>query len=312
MIDINKRIFITGATGFIWANLIHELVRLGATDIHILTRERSNLSRVFSVLEKLHVHFFSLEKREETLEKIKEISPQIIFHIAALWTAVWRVPATIDNLIQLNSLGTIHLIDAAFENGCECFVNTGSSSEYGIKDEPMSEDMLLEPNNLYALSKSLATNYATFRWKTQNMPIVTYRVFSAYGPLEDSSRLIPTLLNTYKSKQIPELSRPDSVRDFIFVWDIIRAYLHADRAIKTPWDIINLWTWIERNIDDVVQIIKKISASDINPIYGNKKISQTEPEHWVAKNEKMKRILEINPISLEEWLEITYSHSHNN
>ncbi len=49
------------------------------------------------------------------------------------------------------------------------------------------------------------------------MPIVTYRVFSAYGPLEDSSRLIPTLLNTYKSKQIPELSRPDSVRDFIFV-----------------------------------------------------------------------------------------------
>ena len=70
------------------------------------------------------LHFFPLENREETLENIKKIQPQIIYHIAAMGTAVGRAPFSIDELIAANTLGSIHLIDAAVEIGCECFVNT--------------------------------------------------------------------------------------------------------------------------------------------------------------------------------------------
>jgi FlaA1/EpsC-like NDP-sugar epimerase len=70
------------------------------------------------------LHFFSLEDREETLENIKKIQPHIIYHIAAMGTAVGRAPFSIDELIATNTLGSIHLMDAAVEIGCECFVNT--------------------------------------------------------------------------------------------------------------------------------------------------------------------------------------------
>jgi nucleoside-diphosphate-sugar epimerase len=46
---------------------------------------------------------------------MKDISPQMIFHVAALGTAVGRNPFTIDEFIATNTLGTIHLIDAARE-----------------------------------------------------------------------------------------------------------------------------------------------------------------------------------------------------
>jgi nucleoside-diphosphate-sugar epimerase len=199
MIDIKKRIFITGVTGFVGASLLHRLISMGAQDIHILVRQGSNMSKISTLLDKITPHNFLLENREDTLQSIKEIQPQIIYHLAAAGTAVGRVPIGIDDLIQMNILGSIHLIDAAIEIGCECFVNTGSSSEYGQKNVPMSEDDIIEPNNLYGISKAVVTQYASFIGKTKNFPIFTYRLFSVYGQLEDPSKLISTLIGNYRA-----------------------------------------------------------------------------------------------------------------
>jgi nucleoside-diphosphate-sugar epimerase len=150
-------------------------------------------------LDRITLHNFSLENRVETLQNIQEIHPQIIYHLAAAGTAIGRIPLAIDDLIQMNTLGSIHLIDAAVEIGCECFVNTGSSSEYGQKNAPMSEDDIVEPNNLYGISKAAVTQYASFIGKSKNFPIFTYRLFSVYGPLEDPSKLISTLIENYRA-----------------------------------------------------------------------------------------------------------------
>lgn len=309
MIDITKRIFITWATGFIGANILHQLILLWARDVHILVRKNSNLARIQNIQDKIVIHVFSLEDREETLRNILEIKPQIIYHISALGTAVGRVPCSIDDLIQSNTLWSIHLLDAAIEAWCECFVNTWSSSEYGVKDAAMCEDMSLEPNNLYGISKAAATQYATFIWKIKHFPVITYRIFSAYGPYEDPARLIPTILSAYRHAVPPELTSPYPVRDYIFILDIVNAYLHADKAIKIPWDVINLWTWIQSTIDDVVQIVKRISNSDIEPIYGNRNPTQHEPKYWFADWSKMRNILWIVPISLEQWLRSTFEYN---
>ncbi len=92
MIDIQKRIFITGATGFIGSNLVRKLVSLGASDIHILCRPESDTSRIIDILDRVTSHYFSLEDRDEVFSHIREISPQYVYHIAASGTAVGRVP----------------------------------------------------------------------------------------------------------------------------------------------------------------------------------------------------------------------------
>ena len=121
------------------------------------------MSRIQDIREQVTFHYFSLEDRGVTLKEISEISPEIVYHVAAAGTAVGRVPLSLDDLISTNTFGSIHLMDACHETGsCEIFIHTGSSSEYGRKDIPMREDDVIEPNNLYGLSKAGATHYATY------------------------------------------------------------------------------------------------------------------------------------------------------
>lgn len=298
-------------TWFVGANLLHRLIWMWAQDVHVLIRKNSNTQRISSLLEKITIHTFSLEDKEETIEKVFEIQPNIIFHIAAAGTAVGRVPFALDELIEANTIWAIHLIDAAIETQCECFINTWSSSEYGQKDFPINEDAVLEPNNLYGLSKAWATQYATFIGKSGKLPIATYRPFSVYGPLEERKRLIPTLILKYISWESPELSTPFSVRDFIYIDDMIDCYLSADKAIMQPGNIINIWSWVQYSIAEVVALIKELTHSKIEPIYWQQKINQNEPISWVANNEKMQTLLWVNPRDMKDWLLRTIEYYMN-
>ena len=306
MIDLQKKIFITGVTWFIWANLLRRVISLWAKNVHVLVRKDSDMSRIQDIREQATLHYFSLEDRDATIEHISKISPEIVYHIAAAGTAVGRVPLSLDDLMATNTLGSIHLMDACHQTGvCEIFIHTGSSSEYGQKDIPMREDDVIEPNNLYGLSKAGATHYARYLGRQKWFPIATYRIFAAYGQYEDRKRLIPTLLDAYMNWVSPKLSSPDSVRDFIHIDDIVSAYLEGDRAIASPGEIINIATGKQYRISEVVETIKSILHSSIEPIYGDRPLHQIEPTSWVADITKMREILHIAPKTLEEGLTST-------
>lgn len=245
-------------------------------------------------------HTFSLEDREETMSMIEGIRPEIIYHLAAAGTAVGRVSLGIDDLIRTNTLGTIHLIDAALAVGCQHFINTGSSSEYGQKDSPMSESDILEPNNLYGISKSGATQYASYMKQYKSFPIITYRLFAVYGPYEEMHRLIPILCRHVLEGTSPELSSPDSVRDFIYIEDVIEAYLRADSAIESALSVINLGTGTQYSIDEVVHLLRKITGLSLEPHYGVKSLNQLEPRMWKSDPTHMKKTLNLHLRSLEE------------
>ena len=239
------------------------------------------------------------------MRKIREIQPQIIYHLAAAGTAVGRIPLSIDDLIRTNTLGTIHLIEAAESSGCEYFINTGSSSEYGQKNTSMAEDDFLEPNNPYGLSKSGATQYASSMKQYKNFPIITYRLFAVYGPYEDMHRLIPTLCRHIIEESSPELSSPDPVRDFIYIEDVVEAYLRADIAIESPLSVINLGTGIQYSIDEVIRLLQKITGSSVEPHYGKKNLHQFEPRLWKSNPRNMQKILDLYPRPLVDGLSET-------
>ena len=56
-----------------------------------------------------------------------------------------------------------------------------------------TEDSLCEPNSQYAVSKVATANYLHYMGKQRGFPAVNLRLYSVYGPLEDTSRLMPTL-----------------------------------------------------------------------------------------------------------------------
>ena len=184
----------------------------------------------------------------------------------------------------------------------EYFINSWSSSEYWKKDLPMCENDFLEPNNDYWFTKSLSTLYCKYIWESKKLPIYNFRIFSAYWYNEDSRRLIPTIISNYSLWISPNLSNPNSVRDYIFIDDIIYCYLNIDKFKWDYWWIYNLWSWIQYSIDEVVKIIKKIINSKIEPIYWKIKSTQNEPKSWVSNNHKMLKTFDLKIHSLEEWL----------
>ena len=306
MIDKNKRVLITWATGFIWSNILRRLVSEWFTDIHIFSRKDSNYFRINDIRDKINIHTVNFLDEIEMNTTIEKIQPKIIFHLATAWAAVWKDPITIKELYSFNVLWTINLINACKKYGFDYFINTGSSSEYGQKEEPMNEKDILEPNNDYWVTKASTSLYCSYIGKKEQLPIYTFRLFSPYGYYEEKRRLIPTLLLNYIEWVSPNLSSPNSVRDYTFIDDVVNYYLNAD---KIHWDfggIYNIANGKQYSIEQVVEIVKSISHSDKEPIYGVTSIKQNEPKHWLADNKKSISVFGLTETSIEIWLQKSF------
>ena len=290
----NKNVLITGGAGFIGANFVYKFLELGY-NVNLIDRKESNLWRLEDIKEKIKIHYLDLRNYNEVEPFIIKLKPQIILHFAA-YGAYQAKQQDVKTTIDTNLLGTINLVNACKKIKFECFINTGSNSEYGAKDKPMKEDDLLEPNNLYGITKAAATLYCQEMVRKFGLPIVTVRPFAVYGYFEEKERLIPTVIKSCLTNSELKLSSPKSVRDFIFIEDVIEAYLLAIKNIqKIKGEIFNLGTGKQSTIAEVVRIIKKITNSTIKPAYGEVKISQLEPKHWLADISKIKKLLNWQP-----------------
>ncbi len=306
MINKNKVILITWASWFVWSNLVRTLVNNWYNNINILARESSNFWRIKDILNKINISNISLLDNQKLNKYINNLKPNIIYHLAAAWANIWRDWRWIIEIFEQNTIWTINLINACKEVWFEYFINTWSSSEYGEKNTPMNENDILEPNNEYWVSKASASMYANFIWKKYNLPIYTFRLFAVYWYFEDKKRLIPTLILNYINWQSPNLTNPNSVRDYIFIDDVVNYYLNIDKLSWDFWWIYNLWNWIQYSIWEIVEIIKKISNSDISPNYWIEQAKQNEPKIWMSNNQKTNNKFWLNNISIEEWLKKSY------
>ena len=133
-----KRVLITGGTGFIGSNFVYKFLELGH-DIHLTVRPESNFWRIESAKNKIKLHYVDLTKSEEVNKLIFGLKPQIILHFAA-YGVYPRKQRDTKKMIDTNLIGTINLVNACKKIKFDCFINTGSTSEYGIKDKPMKEN----------------------------------------------------------------------------------------------------------------------------------------------------------------------------
>lgn len=289
----SKKILITGATGFVGANLLHCLVNSGYRP-HVILRKTSNTWRIQGILKKITVHIADLENKIAIDRLIKKVKPEIIYHCATYGGYYFQNDP--DKIVSANIIGTVNLLRSCSEIGFKCFVNTGSSSEYGIKNHSMREDDLLEPINAYGATKSAATLFCQQFAKSKNLPVVTLRLFSPYGYFEDEKRLVASVILSCIDKRAPKLSSAHSVRDFIFVEDVIRAYLKVPLYIKRlSADVINIGSGKQHTTKQIVDQIIKLSGLKLKPVWGAISNPRIEPLLWQADISKAATKLNWEP-----------------
>ena len=289
---MSESFLITGATGFIGANLTRHLVKKDV-EVHILTRRESNRWRINSILNKVWEHRVDLRDYEPLRKVILKIKPRVIFHCATY--GGYPLQREEDKILETNILGTINLLKALSDIDYRCFVNTGSSSEYGIKSRPMSEEDLLEPVSTYGASKAAATLFCQALAKREKRPIVTLRLFSPYGPYEEPTRLIPTVIVSCLKNENPRLSSPYGMRDFNFVEDIVDAYLKVIEMSNMAGEIFNIGCGEQHSVGEVVDTIIKLSGREVKPLWGSVPSRPNEPRLWQADISKAKGLLGWHP-----------------
>lgn len=281
-----KRVIITGATGFVGANLAERLVWDGH-DVYLLVREGYRSWRIEHLIPHLHVVSVNLLDLNELLNSIKQIRPDWVFHLAAYGAYSWQ--ENLDEAIQTNFLGAINLVEVCKQVGFEAFINMGSSSEYGLKGYAPAEDDFLDPNSYYAVTKASATLFCRYTAHCFNLPIYTLRLYSVYGPYEDPKRLIPTMILKGLKETLPPLVHPDVARDFIFSVDVNNACIFvASSASKLPFgSIYNVGSGKQTSLRDIVSLTRKLFNIKDEPAWGSMENRSWDTNIWVANIEKL-------------------------
>ncbi len=182
-----KRVIITGATGFVGANLARRLLREGH-EVHLLVRPKHAVWRIEEIRQDVRLHELQLHDVAAVTRVVSEIRPEWIFHLAA--HGAYSQQIDLEQMVLTNINCTINLVNACLKTGFEAFVNTGSSSEYGFKDHAPAESDPLEPNSHYAVTKAAATMFCRYTAQSRGVHLPTLRLYSVFGPYEDPRTVV--------------------------------------------------------------------------------------------------------------------------
>lgn len=189
------RIFVTGATGFLGSYVVTDLIDQGH-DVAVLLRPGARPWRLAAKLDRLTVIGGALDDLAALASGLRSFRPDAVVHMA------WRGVGNNDrnNTDQArNVVDTVELIDLAADADATIFVGAGSQAEYGPYDRAIVESDPPKPTTLYGIAKLASCLMAERRCAERRLRFAWLRIFSIYGPKDNDSWLIPSLIRTLRA-----------------------------------------------------------------------------------------------------------------
>jgi len=190
-------------------------------------------------------------------------------------------------VFDINVIYTFNLLEAAKNAGVKNFIYFSSSSELGVKKEPMHEEMVARPETIYGITKACGTQITRYFSNFFNTAIV--RPFSVIGVGEQECHLIPTLIRKCLSgEEISFVSEP--VYDYINVIDLCKGVVLILKNIeKNNGEIFHLGCGKQYTNHEVLKIVEKIINKKAN-IRLVKNMRGYDSSFWMADNGKLKSL----------------------
>ncbi len=278
-----QRVLITGGSGFVGACLAHELVAR-QHEVHLLLRPQYQQWRLRDIAGKFIPHTGDLRDLESIRRAVSAAQPEVIFNLAVHGA----YPAQRDRatILQTNWIGTANLLEALEGHDYQRLVHAGSSSEYGHKQHPMRECDAPEPRNDYAVTKA-ASSMLCLSEAYKGKPVCVVRIFSAYGPWEEPTRLVPYVMSCYARGEAPKVTAGRQPRDFIYVEDVVSLLTIAAEHPAVTGRVLHAGTGRQHTVRDIIEMIAEVCGDGrLGPIYGAEPARSDEPTHWVADIER--------------------------
>jgi len=281
-------ILVTGAAGFVGANLFRAISAVRQDVFAVLRQERN--WRLSGCRDE-QIVAVDLNDHAATQNLIQSLAPQTVFDCVAYGAYSFEEKSEL--IYETNFQSVVHLVGLLAKQPFAAFVHAGSSSEYGTNCAAPAESADCEPNSAYAVSKVATSTYLRYMGKQRNFPCVNLRLYSVYGPLEDTSRLLPNLLRHALTGKLPPLVDPRTSRDFVHVDDVCAAFIMA--AVKMHPDLygesFNVGSGIKTTIGELAELTRKEFKIADQPQFGTMEGRAWDLAEWYANPRKAQDLL---------------------
>lgn len=274
-----KTILVTGAAGFIGANLAKRLLEefnvekvIGFDSVNDYYDVKIKEYRLEQLNKYSKFEFIkgNLANKELINKIFTDYKPQVVVNLAAQAGVRYSITNP-DAYIEANLIGFYNILEACRNNPVEHLVYASSSSVYGgNKKVPFStDDKVDNPVSLYAATKKSNELMAHCYSKLYNIPSTGLRFFTVYGPAGRPDMAYFGFTNKLiKGEKIKIFNFGNCKRDFTYVDDIVEGIVRVmqgapekkngeDGLPIPPYAVYNIGNSNPENLLDFVQILQE-------------------------------------------------------
>jgi len=224
-----------------------------------------------------------LSEIEDLQNILSKVEPEVIYHLAG------SVGASPDRQLVLPTfhsllLSTINLLSVGAELGCRRIILAGSLTE------PRPQDTHPVPTSPYAAAKWAASGYGRMFHVLYETPIVVLIPFMTFGPGQDPSKLIPSVILSALRGESPRLASGRWEADWVYVDDVVEGFLIAGHAPDVEGKTIDLGSGVGTSVRTVVELLAQQMGTRLKPAFG------------VLPDRPMEPIRLANAAETKEWL----------
>lgn len=248
----DRRVLVTGASGFLGVHLVRRLAALGAVT-HALSRSAGIAGAAWTT------HRLDLCEPHGVADLMGSVRPDIVFHLAGEASGSRAVHAVLPTLAN-NLQSTVNVLRAAALSGGPRVVLAGSM------EEPRPDERASSP---YAMSKRAAAGYEELFHELWSLPTVRLRIAMAYGPAQrDERKLIPYVVSSLLRDTEPELTSGTRKIDWVYVDDVVDAFIAAASVSGAVSRAFDVGSGAGVDIRRTVELVRRLIGTDVKPRFG--------------------------------------------
>ena len=257
-----KRVLVTGGAGFIGSNLANRL----AVDNDVVALDDCHLGTPKNLDDAVDF------RNKSVLDDELPTDVDVVFHLAA-YSSYTMAEEHKREATRVNVEGFVNVVEQAREDGCDTVVYASTSSIYGTRTEPSSEELPVEARTCYEASKLARERYGEYFHDHYGMTLAGMRFFSVYqgyGGAEEHkgeyANTVAQFTDQIANGESPKLFGDGTqTRDFTHVSDVVRALeLAADHELQ---GIYNVGTGVSYSFNEMVGMINEELGTDVEPEY---------------------------------------------
>ena len=256
------RAVVTGGAGFIGSTLVDELLARG-DEVHVVDDLSAGKREQVAPTAALHV----LDIREPLADALADVRPEVVFHLAAQVDVRASVADPVDDA-RTNVLGTVNVLELAGVHGAQVvFASTGGAI-YGECERPARENDERRPLSPYGTSKLAGEEYLATWNRLYGTRHEALRLGNVYGPRQDphgEAGVVAIFLSRIaESRSGTIFGDGAQTRDYIFVGDVVRAFV---AAVGADGGVFNVGTGIETSVLGLWEASRNATGADADVVH---------------------------------------------